>query len=95
MSTNGTHLGIVVGVDGSAVLAVAGWTARDAELRGLQLRITHLVAPVVEVAEGWSASRTDGVGHCGGKPVNRRRRSGHDVHAAVARRHCPANRVNA
>jgi len=54
MSPRQTHLGIVVGVDGSPSSTVAvEWAARDAELRNVALRLVHVVAPVVSAAGPW------------------------------------------
>lgn len=47
MSSYRTHLGIVVGVDGSPPSRVAAdWAARDAELRNLPLTLVHVVSPM-------------------------------------------------
>ena len=55
MSPHQTHLGIVVGVDGSpsSTLAVE-WAARDADMRNVPIKLAHIVAPIVAAAEGWS-----------------------------------------
>ncbi|MCV7317470.1 universal stress protein [Mycolicibacillus parakoreensis] len=48
--------GIVVGVDGSPSSSVAvEWAARDAQMRGVALKIVHVVEPMVTAVEGWSA----------------------------------------
>ena len=55
MSPHQTHLGIVVGVDGSpsSTLGVE-WAARDADMRNVPIKLAHIVAPIVAAAEGWS-----------------------------------------
>ena len=55
MSPHQTHLGIVVGVDGSpsSTLGVE-WAARDADMRNVPIKLVHIVAPIVAAAEGWS-----------------------------------------
>jgi nucleotide-binding universal stress UspA family protein len=58
MSPQQTHLGIVVGVDGSPSSTVAvEWAARDAEMRNVPLRLVHAVAPVVAPDQGWPQFR--------------------------------------
>jgi nucleotide-binding universal stress UspA family protein len=58
MSPQQTHLGIVVGVDGSPSSTVAvEWAARDAEMRIVPLRLVHAVAPVVAPDRGWPQFR--------------------------------------
>lgn len=53
MSPQQTHLGIVVGVDGSPSSIVAvEWAARDAAMRNVPLRLVHIVSPVVAPADG-------------------------------------------
>ncbi|MDZ4235963.1 MAG: universal stress protein, partial [Dietzia sp.] len=47
--------GIVVAVDGSASsTAAVVWAAHDADMRGLPLKVVHVVAPLTYVAQGWS-----------------------------------------
>ena len=55
VSPHQTHLGIVVGVDGSpsSTLGVE-WAARDADMRNVPIKLVHIVAPIVAAAEGWS-----------------------------------------
>ncbi len=54
MSPQQTHLGIVVGVDGSPTSTVAvEWAARDAAMRNVPLRLVHVVPPVVAPAGPW------------------------------------------
>lgn len=55
MAPHQTHLGIVVGVDGSpsSTLAVE-WAARDADMRNVPIKLVHIVPPIVAAAEGWS-----------------------------------------
>lgn len=54
MSLQTTGAGIVVGIDGSATsTAAVTWAARDAELRGLPLRLVHVIPPVVTSAADW------------------------------------------
>lgn len=46
--------GIVVGVDGSASSTLAvRWAARDAALRGVPLKLVHIVVPVATPPVGW------------------------------------------
>ncbi|MFZ1177261.1 MAG: universal stress protein [Mycobacterium sp.] len=48
MSSQHTHRGIVVGVDGSPASTMAvEWAARDAEMQNVPLKLVHAVAPMV------------------------------------------------
>ncbi len=48
------ELGIVVGVDGSPSSMVAvEWAARDAEMRGVPIKLVHVAAPIVALAGMW------------------------------------------
>jgi len=63
MSSNTTHYGIVVGVDGSAASdAAVSWAAHDAALRGVSLTLVHVENPraptwsqimIMEQLRGW------------------------------------------
>ena len=58
MSPQQTHLGIVVGVDGSPSSTVAvEWAARDAAMRNVPLRLVHVVPPDVAPAGPWPQTR--------------------------------------
>ncbi|MGO8851080.1 universal stress protein [Mycobacterium sp.] len=58
MSRQQTHLGIVVGIDGSPSSTVAvEWAARDAAMRNVPLRLVHVVQPVAAPAGPWPQTR--------------------------------------
>lgn len=47
MSSQKTHRGIVVGLDGSPTSTEAvGWAAREAAMRNVPLNLVHVAAPV-------------------------------------------------
>lgn len=55
LSIHQTHLGIVVGVDGSpSSTSAVEWAAHDADLRNVPIKLVHVVPPIVTAAEGWS-----------------------------------------